>query len=1405
MARRLSALGRAWLSTLRTFFFNALSVLSVLILGAPVFAAPLDQPRLIVSIGHTSRVNALAYSGDGRLVATGGDDGVTSVVDIATGGEMLRHTSHGSIHYLAFAPDNAAIFVGGEDGATLLEFPSARVIGSFPGRFEVSHGGYDGAFAFSSGGRRAFTVNDEFDGVVWDVPAQDVIRRIPSEKDHITAAAFSPDESTLLLSHASGALELIDLSDGQERWRVSESDLGAYSVAFASTGKRVIVGSLKPSVRDTASGRLVRRLEADDLLVLSVALSTNGDYALCGTWGKSAWLWDVRTGAKLLQLPHDETVSAVAFADTDKKLVTGSWDGNLRFWDASSGHPLPGLQASINNVHEVGFRSNLPYIVSSSADNIGFYWDAAVPAMKRFIGHRDAITSASLAPDGERLVTGGGDHTASVWSLATSSEMVRLGPHEQYVIDPQFSADGRLVATAGGRAYFWDALTGESKGRLGEGDLMSAIFRVRLSADGKRLASSGVPGISKTPAITIWNRITGEKIVALPGEMSAWDYRPATHDLAVALEDGTLEIADNDKGVVRKIFGHQQTKVSALSFSADGSVLVAGDAAGSVKIWDAESATILQSLQLPAAISSVAISPDHHTVLATTSPDNLVHVLDLDGDARDIARIATFRDGTWVVVDPNGRFDTNNLVNVRGLAWVLPQKPTAALPVEDFMREYYEPQLLQRLLAHEPLPPVGSLTEIDLRQPEVTIARVLPQPGDREQVSVEIETRNAQEVGAHNLRLFRDGVLVASAPGAISPSLTLGPIALPHQRPSGAVVFSAYAFNKDNVKSVTATAPPYHLAENLPRRKARFYLISIGVSANEHDAWRLSYADNDADLMKRALANQLGGRADETFVPVTLTSKAATTANVQAVLAALSGARYDAARLSQLPGGAALDQAQPEDSVVLFFSGHGYTGANGTFFLVPYDTGTSPISDQSTYLRFISSDQLSNWLARVDASSITLIVDACESAEAVQAHGFRPGPFGSRGLGQLAYDKGMRVLAASEADSVALEFDQLQHGILTYALAEDGLAQSEADRNPSDGTISLSKLLRYGVSRVPELEQEIQDGSVQIAPKKRKDVSLIASLSGAEQVHMQRPVLFDFASDGADVPLVGNSPVIPVAEFSAYAAPPDEDREQDVYESAQAMDNNARKIVALQEFLLRYPLSKFQTPARVRLLETLIATKAAPNEILGTAKSLLASLRDSSDEALALRYTVMVATARAIETDRPSLEAARELLYEALKTTSRSKADPNSDVEVLYRRVLQQLALKGRAEQFSLDVATRKALSLEVQLDATQPSILLYGPIRDALGAGIADAFDAERVAHVLPNSIEWLRFIPPSDEASIRLGESLKVSDTPTILVLDRFDVVRFRDETYSADLGSIIQLQVDTLLKETKHVGAP
>lgn len=146
---------------------------------------------------------------------------------------------------------------------------------------------------------------------------------------------------------------------------------------------------------------------------------------------------------------------------------------------------------------------------------------------------------------------------------------------------------------------------------------------------------------------------------------------------------------------------------------------------------------------------------------------------------------------------------------------------------------------------------------------------------------------------------------------------------------------------------------------------------------------------------------------------------------------------------------------RPGDALVFFFSGHGFAAKNGTFYLVPENTGPCygmRPEDVSAYLEgkatqeeagiarpfvnsCINSAELAFWMKDIDVSLLALIFDSCYSGAVVGNNAFfRPGPMGDPGFGQLLYDKGAIILTASNDQEQSLGNLNLSNGLLTSAL-----------------------------------------------------------------------------------------------------------------------------------------------------------------------------------------------------------------------------------------------------------------------------------------------------------------------------------------------------------------------------------
>jgi uncharacterized caspase-like protein len=108
----------------------------------------------------------------------------------------------------------------------------------------------------------------------------------------------------------------------------------------------------------------------------------------------------------------------------------------------------------------------------------------------------------------------------------------------------------------------------------------------------------------------------------------------------------------------------------------------------------------------------------------------------------------------------------------------------------------------------------------------------------------------------------------------------------------------------------------------------------------------------------------------------------------------------------------------------------------------------------------------------IDAGKLLLVIDACNSGQALEAEEKRRGPMNSKGLAQLAYEKGIYILTAAQSYQAALEPSDLKHGLLTYALVEEGLKKEAADIEPRDGSLLVREWFSYVMKRVPQLQEQ---------------------------------------------------------------------------------------------------------------------------------------------------------------------------------------------------------------------------------------------------------------------------------------------------------------------------------------------
>ncbi|MEJ5340212.1 MAG: protein kinase [Thermogutta sp.] len=391
--------------------------------------------------------------------------------------------------------------------------------------------------------------------------------------------------------------------------------------------------------------------------VTSVAFSPNGRQVLTGSRDNTARLWDAATGKELRRFEgHTEAVLSVAVSPDGRQVLTGSADKTARLWDAATGKELRRFEGHTEAVLSVAFSPDGRQVLTGSDDNTARLWDAATgKELRRFEGHTDWVTSVAFSPDGRQVLTGSRDNTARLWDAATGEELRRFEGHILPVLSVAFSPDGRQVLTGSDTARLWDAATGKELRRFeGHTDWVTSVA---FSPDGRQVLTG-----SRDNTARLWDAATGKELRRFEGHTDAvWPvaFSPdgrqvltgAGHFVGVA-PDNTARLWDVTTGhELRRFEGHTDM-VSSVAFRPDGRQILTGSQDGTARLWD----------------------------VAT---------------GRELCRFYGFTDGHWLVLTPEGYFDTDIIDPIELPVTYYDPVTGQDLPMEEVIRRYHRPDLVR--------------------------------------------------------------------------------------------------------------------------------------------------------------------------------------------------------------------------------------------------------------------------------------------------------------------------------------------------------------------------------------------------------------------------------------------------------------------------------------------------------------------------------------------------------------------------------------------------------------------------------------------------------------------------------------------------------------------------------------
>lgn len=961
---------------------------------------------------------------------------------------------------------------------------------------------------FTPDGTKIISVSEDKTIRIWNADNGEMIKKFESQvgdgsEGMFYASSISPDGKLLAVAGYPVSTEkenyivLIDIEKGEQvATAIGHTDIIS-SLGFSGNGKYLASGSADRTVK-------IWKIEAAPTLTSVASLTIP---------------------SPVLNLSFNSVTQDLAVAHESKDILVFQLAG----LDKGVNKFQPKVFKRHKDVlDKVVYSPDGQFMASSSLANELILWKTDGSVVKEFDKITNPINAIAFSYDSKILVGLDLSGKGASWSIPGGSKFTDYTAHDNTVFSAVFSPSttgNYVVASAGGinnEILMWNPINGltvrriKGKGSaiqdLAFGEGMELYICKEMTKNGKPQFKSAFdfasftvnrnPGQSPTlkdynkgivqTAVNVLELPKGKRVEIDPSDRIL-DYQAMADGSVIVASDFSLKMFDKNGFLSKEFIGHYGA-VRAVAVSNDGQYLASGGEDQSIILWKLAETGYAPSMR------KVFTGDDWSGFFASLPMDSLTNeptkkawrtVIDflktngnktykeiestyqaLGESVIPFATLFVTEDNEWVCWTPKGYFSCSS-AGSQYFGWHINRGITKLADfyaAEQYFEILYRPKELgksiiqgkrvedilresgERIFDLSKLyrPSVGFFDiTVTMRATDLlhydkgkfyTQARTIP-------LTVDIYDGGG---GIKEINIYQNDKLIISDAEIKS-------------RGEGQKISKTYAVEMANeINEFKVKVLNYQKIESKPDvltieykgeviATSSLHILAVGINSYKNAAYNLNYARPDAE----SFVNKIQEHGKNIFKNVNVVPIYDENATKENILTGLKSI---------------VSRAKPEDVFVFYYAGHGTLDEekNEEYYLVPTDITKLYGDPTQLSARGISATELRGYLTQLKAQKQMILMDACHSGGALKSLNVRAAAMDEKAIVQLARSSGVVMIASSGTKQFATEFQELQHGVFTYALLE----ALEGKGDNGDGKITVNELKIFMEERVPELTKQ---------------------------------------------------------------------------------------------------------------------------------------------------------------------------------------------------------------------------------------------------------------------------------------------------------------------------------------------